>query len=195
MKLNLVKSLGFLAIAALVSTGCSKTESGPGQPSSENPRLSGQEYKVISGDLKSSADAVEGTGALVFRLPLPDEDNNYNLTFDLKEGSEVTLVSQADASLSTGIQFMFFRKNGKLEGRIIDGAKDTVVTEDMPTLSATATVNAVLDIHGHGHIIFFDGDAESQFEFLSRPTGKFWGLKLKDASVKGAVLSKPKHED
>jgi len=189
MKLNLIKSLGLLAIAALITGGCSKTESGT-QPAGQLPTLSGQEYGVTSGDIKTGVDRAEGTGTLLFRLPAPSDDNNYALTFELKEGGEVSLIANSsDAGLTTGIEFIMFRKNGKLEGRFPDGA---VVTEDMPDLSATSSVTVFIDVHGHGDVIMVQGDSKFGFEVEARPKGRLWGLKLKDAVVTAASVGTPK---
>jgi len=195
---KILKTLGTIGILGLLLIGCSKTETtagpGGGEPTAI-PTLSGLQYKVVSGAVAGDDTSASGTGALVFRNPIPDEDNNYALSVNLPDGGSVTLVANADVSLSSGVEFKLARKGTKLEVALKVESEEYDLSEDFAGVNAAQPFQIAADIHGHGHVIVELGALpELEYAFTTRVPGKFWGLKLDNGSVTSVVRAAAKHE-
>lgn len=173
---------GLLLVLLLVVTACG-TNSGSGENQPSNYRLNGAEYLLLGdASLKTSETTLEGVGKLVFSDPRLKEDNNYRLEFSLPNNGSVTLVANAEKDLSKGVEILFSRE-GSLLKVVMDGAD---ISEAFTEVDAAQTVTMAIDVHAHGHAVFWpNGGAEIEEAFSTRPKAKFWGL-----IVKGALVSK-----
>jgi len=177
-------------LAALVIVGCGKTETKPNPISTS--KLNGVEYVPLDkAALAMNDGGVGGTGSLVFRTPRP-KDNNYQLTFLLKPGGSVTLVTNADNALKGGANLKFSRTNdNKLSVTLSAGAKSFDLSADFTTYNAGSDVTLQFDVHEHGHVIHFEKGAEKNEYAMDKVAGTFWGLMLDQALVTNAVAGSP----
>ncbi|MBY0371945.1 hypothetical protein K2X33_14765 [bacterium] len=184
--ISILKSLLLTAILIAVS-GCGSESSGP---KSQLQTLNGVEYLPLEGAVLKSGDSlIEGSGKILFRKPLTDEDNNFDLSFKLGQSGSLCLIALSDDSLKTGLNVCFATaQNGALQVTLKDGNSPANDISDKFAATSSGDLSVSMDVHGHGHLVFWlNGGEEVELPFMSRPTGTLWGLSLSDAAVKSAV--------
>lgn len=151
-------------------------------------KLNGAEYQVMGGGaVKSSESSVAGTGTILFKQALPEEDNNYALEFALEDGGSVTLIADADDSLKGGANLTFLREGKALKVKLVAGKTNDDLSGDFTTVDASVPLKISVDVHGHGHLIIWVGDGEEQeFAFNAKVAGLRWGLTLDKSTVTAA---------
>lgn len=186
-----------LTIFASILGGCGGSDKG-GSQSPVAPGLStlaGVEFGMIEkGTLELKDNALSGSGSVLFRAPLTNEDNNFALTFSLAENGSLTLVTNANNQLSDGARYVFTRQTGnKLKAELKVGSESYDVSEAFAAIKADAIPLVEIDIHGHGHsVVWADGKQLDEFAFSTKVPGRFWGLKLVNATVASAKAGKAK---
>lgn len=176
-----------LLLALGLSTGCgSNSKGGPENPTSPQTKTLNQvEYVVLEdSNLVLNNSSVEGVGTIAFVEPRPNEDSNYFLQFSLADGGRLKLIANAQAKLKSGVELVFAREGNALKV-VMDGAD---LSEGFTGEDATKSLSLKIDVHAHGHAIFWLSDGSELAEpFRTRPKGVLWGLELKGAKVTGAV--------
>ena len=155
--------------------------------------LNGSEYAILPGStLQSDASTVSGTGKIVFRNPLVNPDNNFDLKFRLAQSGSICLVGQADQNLQNGVQLCFARtQSDKLKVELKLDADIQDKSTDFAAFSASDEVSVSIDIHGHGHLAVWMGESENEYAFSGRK-GTLWGIELANATLTKAVQGAPK---
>jgi len=168
---------------------------GPG-PGPTALSLNGAEYQVLGqGDLKSTATSVTGTGVVVFKNALKQDDNNFDLRFSLEDAGALTLIGSADAQLKGGAEISFAREGKALKVKLSAGGQVDDLSEEFTQYNAEGELHISVDIHEHGHLIVWVGEGEEQeYSFTAKLAGLQWGLSLNKASVTGAKDDKAKEE-
>lgn len=156
---------------------------GPG-PGPGGLKLNGAEYSILGqGALQSTPASVAGTGAIIFRNPLKQDDNNFDLSFALDNGGSLKLVTNANPNLKGGAE-MSFRRDGKTLKVML---MNDDLSEEFTEVAADEPLKISVDIHEHGHVIVWVGAGEEQEYTLSAQlSGQRWGLALAGATVTGA---------
>lgn len=195
-KTAVTTTLGILLVGLF--SGCSSEPSGGGQTPIKVAKFDGQEVGVISGNPAFSSKGVSGEGSFIFRQSLPEDDNHYELHFELEPSGSVTLVPNAKAGLTGPVAVTFSRKaDDTLRVTLKDGPKSTDIDEDFETpLSADGKVVINVDVHGHGHLTLFKGvDPLEKADFNKISGGTFWGLRLSNAQITSGRRFDPRDPD
>lgn len=193
MKSKSLILFSFSLLSALFLVGCGKT--GTGNPTLKPlPKLNGAEYLPLdkAGLDTTSETKVAGTGSLIFKNPRPSDDSNFQITFQLEPQSLLTLVTNANENLEQGVSITFTRPAANKTLRVTAkvGNKDYDYSIDFAARDASAPLTFSVDVHGHGHIIFYDGNNKEQ-EYATPAVGaKFYGLILNKATVTKFVAGK-----
>lgn len=176
-----------LLVALGLSAGCgSNSKGGPENPASPQSKTLNQvEYVVLEDSgLVLNNSSIEGRGKIAFVEPRPGEDSNYVLQFSLADGGSLKLVANAQAKLKGGVELVFAREGSALKV-VLDGAD---LSEGFTGEDAAKPLSFKIDVHAHGHAIFWLSDGSELAEpFRARPKGVLWGLELNRAQVTGAV--------
>lgn len=180
---------GFVVTAAaLVLWGCGSESTGP---KSQVQTLNGVEYVALEGAAFKQGDGlVEGTGKMLFLKPLTNPDNNFDLQMNLGKSGSACLVSMSDALLNAGLKVCFVSEDGRnLKVSLHEGASVQDISNlFVPVASSADDLSVSMDIHGHGHLVFWlNGGEEVEVPFTLRPTGTLWGLILTDARVQKSI--------
>ncbi len=186
-----LKKFLVLGIASFL-VGCGSGGSRQGEDRSLQ-NLNGNEYVVLPGStLQSDASSIRGTGRILFRTPLVDADNNYALNFKLDPQGSVCLVSQTDRELQGGVRLCFTRLNSdSLKVELKAGSEVQDKSADFASVSTLDELSFSVDIHGHGHLVVWNGDNEYEYAFTGLK-GTLWGVELQNATLTNAVQSAPR---
>ena len=147
-------------------------------------------------ELKSTEASVSGKGALLFKAPLKEDDNNYDLSFALEENGSLTLSANTNDELKGGANLTFARSGKVLKVQLLAGNTNDDLSEEFSAVDASAPLRISVDVHGHGHLVVWVGaGGKQEYSFDAKLAGLRWGLSLNKASVTGAVPDKAKDED
>jgi len=194
-------------VVILVLVGCGRisvlqTEDRDGSaPSGGNGGVSqalslrGAPYVVLRDQgLNRLENEIRGDGDVVFLAPARAVDRNFALEFSIDVGGSVTLATHASAQLDEGIETEFENRDGRIVGSISIAGREY----PMPAFNAlglSGPVGLSVDIHVHGsegHVIVFVNHEKMSFDYQGEVVGKFWGLKLRGATVSFAADGNPK---
>lgn len=196
MKNNVNKSVLVFALVALsLIGGCGDKSSFSGPNAVAIKKLGSLEYGVIGGNVVTTDGSISGSGTVLFKNPLPEEDNHFALTVTLAAGAKITVATNTDNTLKTGVALTLARSaNDKIVAHMITANENTDVSAVFTDVDSTKAFQVEYEVHPHGHMIFPTRDPIEEFDFTTRPTGKFWGLMLENATVSAAVISKVQDE-
>ncbi len=189
--LNQLVSFPFIGLALVAFTGCGKSASEP---------LAGQKLEIDAynlfdrGTLVTTDAGVAGTGRLLFKLPVPYDDNNYALKFSLKPGGSLTLEAGTTDQMLRGLTLTFSRTVGDtFEVKLAVDTETKDLSAHFAGVSAAEPLSLEIDVHEHAHMmIWVNGGEEQNHVFGKKPQGTLWGLSLKDASVTKAKVGEAK---
>ncbi len=190
--INLKKFVA-LGIASFL-VGCGNSNSGRGDATSLQ-NLNGSEYVVLPGStLNTGVSSIRGTGRIIFRAPLVDPDNNYALKFKLDAQGSLCLVSQTDREMQGGVRLCFTRLDSQvLKVELKAGTQLQDKSADFASVSPLDELSFSIDIHGHGHLVIWNGDSEHEYPF-SGLKGTLWGVELQNATLTSAVQGAPREK-
>lgn len=198
-------TLSLVLVSMILISGCGTNTPGrvPGNNNTGGPvstpekklQMQGAEYIVLDGAALTAEDSsVSGTGKIILKDSLPEEDSHYSLSFTLKDGGSLALVSHSNASLENGVSFIFGRNANTLTATLKVGSESYDLSEDFTSVNASTLQNFEIEVHGHGHLIVGLGNAKLEYSFSTKVPGRLWGLSLKDVTVTKAQASKATEE-
>lgn len=187
--------LGF-CLFALIVAGCGENSSRPAEetwqtPGEKAPKLGALQYRVVTqGTLKEDTQGLFGIGDIVFTKALP-KDNLYTLTFSLEDRGSLSILSNSDEKLESGLKVTFLRIDKTLRVEVETsrsprrflGHDETQKIAPL-RLDPTKPMTIELDVHAHGHFqMRANGDKSPQIGFREVKDGLFAGLILHGAKV------------
>lgn len=182
-------SWGALTLAVLA---CAKS-TGERRAALELGSLKGVEFGLLEkGSLVIGPDSVSGTGAVIFREPRSEADNNYALSFSLADQGSLRIVSNSNTRLTSGLNLTFGRKGSELKVNLVVGPEKWDLSGDFFTVPADKPLSVQIDVHAHGHTIVWVGSDEFEYAFKTKLAGNFWGLALDKVTLTDARAAKPK---
>jgi len=168
---------------------------GPVATPDKKLQMQGAEYIVLDGAaLLTEETSLSGTGKIILKDSLPEEDSHYSLTFSVKDGGNLALVSHANSKLENGVSFILGRIGSKLTVTLKVGSEEYDLSEDFSGVDASLNQNFEVEVHGHGHLMVLLGTTKLEYAFSTKVSGRLWGLSLKDATVTKAQASKATEE-
>lgn len=197
LKLRITESFVVLVTVALTVAGCGgKSASSPQGGVIEIRKIGNLEYGLLDAvGLQSTETAIAGTGTVVFRNPLPEEDNHFSVNTQLQPGGKLTIVTNSDAKLNSGIQLTIARNSN---GSIAAEMKTAEETKDLGAffahIDSARAFTFDFEVHPHGHLMLMIAGTTNEVNFVTRPIGKFWGLKLDKSAVSALAISAVQEE-
>lgn len=156
-------------------------------------KLGELEYKILNADtLKADGTKLAGSGEILFVKPLK-EDSRIALSFELAPRGTLSLVTNSDDALKTGLKVTFTRieKVVRLTVETSSGAGRFRGDDETPkifplALDGSKPITMEIDIHGHGHLRIFSGGKSSRVIGFDKQTRFFAGLLLGGVNVTDA---------
>ncbi len=172
----------------------SKTDNAPaGAPAAAGASVDIPAYLELGGsEFQKAGNTLTGKGSLVVQNPRTEADAHFDLNFTLKKGTSLSLVTHANAQLAQGVEILFVRfQAGDLAIILKVGNERVELTPTFrETLPETEDVQVGIDVHQHGHIIFWFQDKKTEFGFKTPVSGRFWGIKLNSGILLKAQAGK-----
>lgn len=179
----------------------------------ENQKVGSLKAEILSGaeTLQFNSGVLHGDGTVRFAAPLakPDSANGFIFKFELAENTTVTLVTNSDRNLSSGVEVEISRlPNSSSPQVIVRASAGTGAGEEQDILDLTPFFSSVdvtqvmslsFDIHNnHGdsaHFLAWNNSTGQQLHedmLRGRGFGANWGLRLKGAKVTSVERSGPR---
>lgn len=164
---------------------------------SKSSKLSGLDYVVLEGSLKTAANnSVSGTGKLAFLSTLTDDDNKFELKFKLTKDASLTVVANGNDKLENGVRVRFSNKAGLLVAEHLQADGTAKAIAGFEGLRAEGELQATVHNHNsHGHLIVEGfGGRKMELQKVAKGAGKNWGLILDKAEVVSVATDKSAEE-
>jgi hypothetical protein len=171
--------------------------------------VDGEKFEILSqdGNLSFGSGTLAGTGSVRFADDLGSTatNSNFQLSFRLEDGGELSLVTHATQSLENGVVVRFKRSAAVLAAYVTTAGVTDDWSSYFSSLDARVPLNIAIDIHNDEpltHLIFWNeltgaellNSAEDVDGAAGKGFGQHWGLVLKNASVSQAKKSAPRDE-
>jgi len=165
----------------------------------------GYEFVVLGAKDKFqvTSDSVSGEVSLVFKNPLPDGKRHFTLTYQLEEQGSIQLALFTTDKLEKGIDFIFERPLSNLlkVSSLFNGTSLKTQYDLLQGIPAHQKMTSDVDIHNQGDDRHYEigvvsagsNNTDGGF-FPSVRTERFWGLKLKKATLYGLKMDKTNND-
>ena len=166
---------------------------------------------TLSGSVQTTGSGYTGSGSLIYNTPLDSIQSGHSwaLAFTLQDGGSLTLLSNTNNQLGSGVAVRFARTGAVLSVTLKAAGAETDVSSAFTSVDASGSMSLQVDIHNDetpAHVLVWSGTDFSEGAALLNSedagnevpgsgSGTFWGLELNNATVSTIERTSPKFEE